>query len=193
MGQTSSIHFDTLSPKEAGRRNPLDFCQRSLFNCSSLPTTRLLYCILIWLRTPLTHTAHCQDNCVSLDDAALHLMQKDQTAKSSGKLPLEKICMSSGAFKSRVRRLYDIANVLMALGLIEKMFLPSSRKPAFRWVSLLRLSNTNASVTDLALTKSNEKNTGRFPQKRHRPQSIGLLCLCLRSAFVEVRYLRSRG
>ena len=36
--------------------------------------------------------------------------------------------------KTKVRRLYDIANVLCSLGLIEKCHLDSTRKPAFKWV-----------------------------------------------------------
>ena len=36
--------------------------------------------------------------------------------------------------KTKVRRLYDIANVLASLGLIEKTHLDVTRKPAFKWV-----------------------------------------------------------
>jgi len=35
--------------------------------------------------------------------------------------------------KTKVRRLYDIANVLSSLRLLDKTQLPDSRKPAFRW------------------------------------------------------------
>lgn len=34
---------------------------------------------------------------------------------------------------AKIRRLYDIANVLASVGLIEKLQLPHSRKPVFRW------------------------------------------------------------
>jgi len=36
--------------------------------------------------------------------------------------------------KTKVRRLYDIANILSSLGLIEKTHMLESRKPAFRWI-----------------------------------------------------------
>ncbi|CAD8138963.1 unnamed protein product [Paramecium octaurelia] len=36
--------------------------------------------------------------------------------------------------KTKVRRLYDIANVLKSIGLIKKTHLTSSKKPAFQWV-----------------------------------------------------------
>ena len=38
--------------------------------------------------------------------------------------------------KTKIRRLYDIANVLQSLGLIAKTQMSNSRKPAFRWVGL---------------------------------------------------------
>ncbi len=36
--------------------------------------------------------------------------------------------------KTKVRRLYDIANILASLHLLMKTQLPDSRKPAFRWL-----------------------------------------------------------
>jgi transcription factor E2F7/8 len=38
--------------------------------------------------------------------------------------------------KTKVRRLYDIANVLHSLGLIEKCHALKSKKPAFKWIGL---------------------------------------------------------
>jgi hypothetical protein len=38
--------------------------------------------------------------------------------------------------KTKVRRLYDIANILSSLRLLEKTQLPDSRKPAFRWLGI---------------------------------------------------------
>jgi hypothetical protein len=34
---------------------------------------------------------------------------------------------------AKIRRLYDIANVLVSVGLIEKVLVPHCRKPLFRW------------------------------------------------------------
>ena len=41
--------------------------------------------------------------------------------------------------KTKVRRLYDIANVLSSLKLISKTHLETTKKPAFRWVGVAGL------------------------------------------------------
>lgn len=38
--------------------------------------------------------------------------------------------------KTKIRRLYDIANVLQSIGLIEKTNHTANKKPAFRWVGI---------------------------------------------------------
>lgn len=38
--------------------------------------------------------------------------------------------------KTKIRRLYDIANVLQSIGLIEKCHAINSKKPAFKWIGL---------------------------------------------------------
>jgi transcription factor E2F7/8 len=38
--------------------------------------------------------------------------------------------------KTKIRRLYDIANVLQSIGLITKTQMSKNRKPAFQWVGL---------------------------------------------------------
>jgi len=55
----------------------------------------------------------------------------EQAAK---KLSSEKI--EENKIKTKIRRLYDIANVFSALGLIKKTCLEESRKPAFQWIGL---------------------------------------------------------
>lgn len=40
------------------------------------------------------------------------------------------------ALKTKIRRLYDIANVLQSIGLIEKTHMSTNRKPAFRWIGI---------------------------------------------------------
>ena len=42
----------------------------------------------------------------------------------------------AGKMKTKVRRLYDIANILQSLHLLEKTQLEDSRKPAFRWLGV---------------------------------------------------------
>lgn len=38
--------------------------------------------------------------------------------------------------KTKIRRLYDIANVLQSIGLIKKTHMSTNRKPAFRWIGI---------------------------------------------------------
>ncbi|XP_068176791.1 transcription factor E2F8 isoform X3 [Antennarius striatus] len=64
---------------------------------------------------------------VSLDVAAKILIGEDQSAADGDK----------NKFKTKVRRLYDIANVLRSLKLIEKVHVTEGgggRKPAFEWI-----------------------------------------------------------
>ena len=42
----------------------------------------------------------------------------------------------SQKLKTKVRRLYDIANVLQSIGLIEKTNSTVNKKPAFRWIGI---------------------------------------------------------
>ncbi|VFQ76527.1 unnamed protein product [Cuscuta campestris] len=51
--------------------------------------------------------------------------------------------------KNKVRRLYDIANVLSSMKFIEKTQHPETRKPAFRWLGLSGVAEiTTANVSD---------------------------------------------
>ncbi|KAL3695016.1 hypothetical protein R1sor_008667 [Riccia sorocarpa] len=60
-----------------------------------------------------------QSQVVSLEDAA-RILLGDST----------EVCK----LKTKVRRLYDIANILSSLQLIEKTHMTENRKPAFRWL-----------------------------------------------------------
>eukprot|EP00854_Cymbomonas_tetramitiformis_P001952 gene1952-2635_t len=74
---------------------------------------------------------------VSLDDAAKTLLGT---------------CTDFAKLKTKVRRLYDIANILASLHLIEKTHLVDSRKPAFRWLGTeneIVNSSVNASPTSI--------------------------------------------
>nr|QOY46827.1 E2F transcription factor 7 [Ambystoma mexicanum] len=63
-------------------------------------------------------------NIVTLDIAAKILIEESQDVSDQSK------------FKTKVRRLYDIANVLTSLGLIKKVHVTEERgrKPAFKWI-----------------------------------------------------------
>ncbi len=62
---------------------------------------------------------------VTLDQAGNALVEKKPTP--AGQQPKK-------SFKSKVRRLYDIANVLTSLNLIQKIYMVDTRKPAFMWL-----------------------------------------------------------
>ncbi|XP_057491312.1 E2F transcription factor-like E2FF isoform X1 [Actinidia eriantha] len=81
---------------------------------------------------------------ISLDDAAKALLGdlRDPTA-----------------LRTKVRRLYDIANVFSSMDLIEKTHHPESRKPAFRWLGL-KGSSKNGPATALDLNESKKRVFG---------------------------------
>ena len=62
-----------------------------------------------------------EEVCISLEAAARKLL---------GGSP------ESSQLKTKVRRLYDIANILSSLSLIQKTHMSDSRKPAFKWLGL---------------------------------------------------------
>ena len=49
---------------------------------------------------------------------------------------ISKILKSESQLKTRVRRLYDIANVLCVMKVIRKTLLPDTGKPAFQWIGI---------------------------------------------------------
>ncbi|PPE00509.1 hypothetical protein GOBAR_DD02459 [Gossypium barbadense] len=66
---------------------------------------------------------------------------------------------NSTAVRTKVRRLYDIANVFSSMNLIEKTHHPESRKPAFRWLGWGAKLH-NGSTTALELNKSKKRTFG---------------------------------
>jgi transcription factor E2F7/8 len=102
-----------------------------------------------------------QAQVVSLEDAARLLLGE---------------CKESAKLKTKVRRLYDIANILSSLNLIEKTHNTENRKPAFKWLGV----KDNAKYTAEMATKkrqfgtvlSTNTNTTSVPKaKRGRPSS----------------------
>lgn len=81
---------------------------------------------------------------VTLERAACQLTQN----KDSHKL------------KTKIRRLYDIANVFLALGVIQKAYLPN-RKPAFSWTGLEGLNKIILELKSLPPSQNQSK-----PQKK---------------------------
>nr|KJB33721.1 hypothetical protein B456_006G027400 [Gossypium raimondii] len=66
---------------------------------------------------------------------------------------------NSTAVRTKVRRLYDIANVFSSMNLIEKTHHPESRKPAFRWLGWGAKLH-NGSTTALELNESKKRTFG---------------------------------
>ncbi|KAM8894128.1 transcription factor E2F8 isoform 1-T2 [Spinachia spinachia] len=83
---------------------------------------------------------------VSLDVAAKILIGEEQGADSD-----------KNKFKTKVRRLYDIANVLRSLKLIEKVHVTETRgrKPAFEWVGPQDFPHVEGSASHFSATKKN--------------------------------------
>lgn len=65
-----------------------------------------------------------------------HVMTLEEAAR---KLSYKSI--DDHKIKTKIRRLYDIANVFKSLGLIKKTTLSDTKKPAFEWVGEEGLTN----------------------------------------------------
>ncbi|XP_065790200.1 transcription factor E2F7 [Muntiacus reevesi] len=77
---------------------------------------------------------------VTLDVAAKILIEESQDTPDHSK------------FKTKVRRLYDIANVLTSLTLIKKVHVTEDRgrKPAFKWIGPVDFSSTDDDLMDVS-------------------------------------------
>ncbi|XP_040845915.1 transcription factor E2F7 [Ochotona curzoniae] len=77
---------------------------------------------------------------VTLDMAAKILIEESQDTPDHSK------------FKTKVRRLYDIANVLTSLALIKKVHVTEERgrKPAFKWIGPVDFSSSDEDVVDVS-------------------------------------------
>ncbi|XP_042102483.1 transcription factor E2F7 isoform X2 [Ovis aries] len=78
---------------------------------------------------------------VTLDVAAKILIEESQDTPDHSK------------FKTKVRRLYDIANVLTSLALIKKVHVTEDRgrKPAFKWIGPVDFSSTGSGIYSLEI------------------------------------------
>ncbi|XP_005330497.2 transcription factor E2F7 [Ictidomys tridecemlineatus] len=77
---------------------------------------------------------------VTLDVAAKILIEESQDTPDHSK------------FKTKVRRLYDIANVLTSLALIKKVHVTEERgrKPAFKWIGPVDFSTSDEELVDVS-------------------------------------------
>lgn len=87
-------------------------------------------------------------NLISLDEAARILLGNVQNSTT----------MRNNS-AAKVRRLYDIANVLSSMNLIEKTHQTETRKPAFRWLGLRGKSESETSKS-ITITESKKRTFG---------------------------------
>jgi hypothetical protein len=77
----------------------------------------------------ITLFMEAEDGVLGLEDAAAAmLMSEGNTGPKATK------DFNDSELKKKIRRLYDIANILSSLRLLSKIHLMDSRKPAFRWM-----------------------------------------------------------
>ncbi|KAL3672831.1 hypothetical protein V7S43_002119 [Phytophthora oleae] len=89
-----------------------------------------------------------EDCIIPLDQAAKQLIQMEDSENEEDRL-----------LKTKIRRLYDVANVLVSVGLIEKLQLSNSRKPVFRWKTRSVAQTTATSQS----TANESENTSAQP------------------------------
>lgn len=58
--------------------------------------------------------------------------------------------------KTKIRRLYDIANVFKSLGLIQKTSISETKKPAFKWVGTSGLDRFKERIQSEATTSTQQ-------------------------------------
>ncbi|XP_052021397.1 transcription factor E2F7 [Apodemus sylvaticus] len=93
---------------------------------------------------------------VTLDVAAKILIEESQDTPDHSK------------FKTKVRRLYDIANVLTSLTLIKKVHVTEERgrKPAFKWIGPVDFSSTDEELLDVSASVLPELKKETYGQIR---------------------------
>ncbi|KAM4711748.1 transcription factor E2F7 [Anableps anableps] len=104
---------------------------------------------------------------VTLDAAAKVLIEESQDSSSHSK------------YKTKVRRLYDIANVLTSLALIRKVHVREerARKPAFKWLGPVKFSGSGNMGSTLDVVQSEAAGNEDFRKAkmaRHSSFSIPL-------------------
>ncbi|XP_006882616.1 PREDICTED: transcription factor E2F7 [Elephantulus edwardii] len=86
---------------------------------------------------------------VTLDVAAKILIEESQDTPDQSK------------FKTKVRRLYDIANVLTSLALIKKVHVTEERgrKPAFKWIGPVNFNASDEELVDASALSAPKRDT----------------------------------
>jgi hypothetical protein len=84
-------------------------------------------------------------NVISLEEAALRISDGES--------------LDDKMLKTKIRRLYDIANVLQSIGLIRKTQMIECRKPAFKWIGLNGTIRAIQEIKELVQATRDELNT----------------------------------
>ncbi|XP_057710369.1 transcription factor E2F7 [Corythoichthys intestinalis] len=92
---------------------------------------------------------------VTLEAAAKVLIEESQDSSSHSK------------YKTKVRRLYDIANVLTSLNLIKKVHVreEQARKPAFRWLGPVDFNKSEESVVGISPPEAQDLRNVKLAQR----------------------------
>ncbi|NXW76961.1 E2F7 factor, partial [Hirundo rustica] len=100
---------------------------------------------------------------VTLDIAAKILIEETQDTVDHSK------------FKTKVRRLYDIANVLTSLGLIKKVHVTEERgrKPAFKWIGPVEFPEKTDELSGRSPTSDPLPGTQREASVQHQTSATG--------------------
>ncbi|KAI4389071.1 hypothetical protein MLD38_001335 [Melastoma candidum] len=86
----------------------------------------------------------CNVDLISLDSAAKALLGENH---------------NSTAMRTKIRRLYDIANVFNSMNMIEKTHHPETKKPAFKWIGWMGCYE-NRDFKTMGDTKANKRVFG---------------------------------
>ncbi|XP_057517707.1 E2F transcription factor-like E2FE isoform X2 [Amaranthus tricolor] len=133
-GGSSRMKFQVFEDDDDAHSNPDTGSQPEVTNCStnSKPDNRREKSLGLLTQNFVKLFICTNADLISLDEAAKILLGDGH---------------NSTVRRTKVRRLYDIANVLSSMQLIEKTNQTESRKPAFRWLGLRdRRESTQPSV-----------------------------------------------
>ncbi|KAK8583705.1 hypothetical protein V6N13_109096 [Hibiscus sabdariffa] len=92
--------------------------------------------------------------CSNVNDFQAELISLDEAARL-----LLGNAHNTSVMRTKVRRLYDIANVLSSMNLIEKIHTVDTRKPAFRWLGL-REKSEKVSADTVVVSESKKRVFG---------------------------------
>lgn len=91
----------------------------------------------------------------------LLLLWKPVVTLEEAAMKISKILLNDSKLKTKVRRLYDIANVLCVLKVIKKTLLHTG-KPAFEWVG-------RSGIEDFCMSIEGEESGGSSPAQNQKP------------------------